>query len=350
MTERLAILAEGMFDRSEAKTAHGVLRYGERPVVCVVDSRLAGRSAAEVVPFCRRDVPIVDTVEAAHALGATCVLVGIAPSGGKLDATSRAILLRALALGMDVEAGLHTLLADDPDLVAAAAADGGRLRDLRAGPGDLTVPRAALDRRPGVRVVHTVGTNCAIGKMTTSLELEQAARARGARSVFVATGQTGIAISGWGIAVDHVISDYIAGAAERLVDEGSARGDLLFVEGQGSLFHPAYSGVTLGLLHGARPDVLVLQHQAGETMNDDYPAVPIPQLPEAVDYYERTAEYLHPARVAAIVLNTRDLDERAAAAAVAEVEAATGLPCADVVREGAERVLDAVMDSLPDGP
>jgi uncharacterized NAD-dependent epimerase/dehydratase family protein len=255
-----------------------------------------------------------------------------------------------MALGMDVEAGLHTLLGADAEFVEVAREYGVALRDLRSSPTDLSVPRSTLDRRADVRVVHTVGTNCAIGKMTTSLELEREARARGEQSVFVATGQTGIAIAGWGVAVDHVISDYVAGAAERLVDEGSERGDLLFVEGQGSLFHPGYSGVTLGLLHGCRPDVLVLQHLAGETYNDDYPSIPIPPLDEAVAYYERTASYLHPARVAAIVLNTKHLDDEAARAAIVEVEGLTGLPCADVVRDGPERVLDAVMESLPSRP
>lgn len=347
MSERLAILAEGMYEHSNAKTAHGVLRFGDRPVVCVIDSTQAGRGSAEVVPFSRRDVPIVATIDEAKDLGATSVLIGIAPSGGKLAGAWRTALLRAMALGLDVEAGLHTLLSDDPELSAAATQYGVALRDLRSTPEGLSIPRSALDRPAGLRVVHTVGTNCAIGKMTTSLELTDAARARGERAVFVPTGQTGIAIAGWGIAVDHVISDYVAGAAERLVDEGATRGNLLFVEGQGSLFHPGYSGVTLGLLHGCRPDIMVLQHQAGETHNDDYPSVPIPPLDEVVAYYERTAGFVHPGRVAAIVLNTRMLDDAGARRAVAEAEALTGLPAADVVRDGPERVLDAVMESLP---
>jgi uncharacterized NAD-dependent epimerase/dehydratase family protein len=350
VSDRLAVLTEGMFDHSNAKTAHGVLRFGDRPVACVVDSAHAGRSSVEVVPFSRRDVPIVASFEEAKALGATTVLVGIAPSGGKLAGPWRTALLQAMALGLDVEAGLHTLLREDEELRAAADRHGVALRDLRSSPDGLSIPRSALDRPAGLRVVHTVGTNCAIGKMTTGLELTDAARARGEAAVFVPTGQTGIAIAGWGIAVDHVISDYIAGAAERLIDEGVSRGDLLFVEGQGSLFHPGYSGVTLGLLHGCRPHVMVLQHLAGETHNDDYPSVPIPPLAEAVAYYERTESLVHPSVVAAIVLNTRMLDEAGARRAVAEAADRTGLPVADVVRDGPDAILDAVMESLPDRP
>jgi uncharacterized NAD-dependent epimerase/dehydratase family protein len=347
VSERLALLADGLFDRSDAKTAHGVLRFGDRDVACVVDQVHAGRTSVEVEPFSRRSVPIVADIDAAAALGATCALVGVAPGGGRLSATLRAAVLRAMALGLDVEAGMHTLLNDDAELVMAAAGYGVALRDLRTSPSDLSIPRLDLSRPAGVRVVHTVGTDCAIGKMSTGLELHDAARRRGQRSAFVATGQTGIAITGWGIAVDHVIADYIAGAAERLVDQGAEHGDLLFVEGQGSLLHPAYSGVTLGLLHGCQPDVLVLQHLAGANTNEDYAALPIPPLPDVVALYERMAAAVRPAAVAAVARNTRNLDEAGARAAVAEAEAVTGLVADDPVRFGPERLLDAVLAALP---
>ncbi|MGI9187245.1 MAG: DUF1611 domain-containing protein [Gaiellales bacterium] len=347
MSEQLAILAEGLWAESDAKTGHGVLRFGsDRDVVCVVDSTQAGRTSAEVVPFARRDVPIVADVDAARALGASCALIGVAPAGGKLTDAWKAQLLRAMELGMDVEAGLHTLLNDDPALVAAAAAHGVQLRDLRTSPKGLTIPRADLSRTADVRVVHTVGTDCAIGKMSTALELTDGARARGRNAVFVATGQTGIAITGWGIAVDHVISDYVNGAAESLIDQGGERGDLLFLEGQGSLLHPGYSAVTQGLLHGSQPDVLVLQHLAGQTHNDDYPSRPIPPLADVIALYELSASAVRPAKVAAIALNTKHLDDATAAQAIAAAEAATGLVADDVVRHGPERVLDAVLQAV----
>jgi uncharacterized NAD-dependent epimerase/dehydratase family protein len=346
VSERLAIFAEGLFARHNGKTAHGVIRYGNREVVAVIDSTEAGRGAAEVVPFALHDVPIVATLGEAIERGASAVLVGVAPTGGRLDASWRAMLLEAIGAGLHVEAGLHTQLSEDPELRRAATRAGVALRDLRAAPPDLTVPRGP-DSRPGsVRVVHSVGSDTVIGKKVVTLELDRAARGRGERSVFVPTGQTGVAIAGWGIAVDHVISDYVAGAAERLVHEGAGRGDLLFVEGQGALFHPAYSGVTLGLLHGAAPDLLVLVHKAGASAIRNYPDRPIPPLTELVAAYEGVARPVRPARVAAIALNTADLDEHDARAAVGEAQEATGLIADDVVRFGPDRVLDAVLDAL----
>jgi uncharacterized NAD-dependent epimerase/dehydratase family protein len=346
VSDRLAIFAEGLFARHSGKTGHGVIRYGTREVLAVVDSTEAGRTAGEVEPFCLHPVPIVATVREAIDMGATVLLIGVAPTGGKLDPAWRPALLEAIEAGLTLEAGLHTQLADDPELAAAAERSGVQLRDLRAAPPDLTVPKGPDSRPASVRVVHSVGSDTVIGKKVVTLELDRAARERGLRSVYVPTGQTGVAIAGWGIAVDHVISDYVAGAAERLVLEGSERGDLLFVEGQGALFHPAYSGVTLGLLHGSAPDLLVLVHKPNATGIRNYPELPIPPLPELIAAYESVAAPVRPARVAAIALNTSDLEEGAARAAVAAAENQTGLAADDVVRFGPERVLDAVLQAL----
>jgi uncharacterized NAD-dependent epimerase/dehydratase family protein len=290
-----------------AKTAHGVIRYGTREVVAVVDSSQAGRTAAEVVPFCEKPVPIVATIAEAVDRGADTMLIGIAPTGGRLDDTWRALVLEAIDRGLNVEAGLHTILADDAEFSAAAERNGVRLRDLRLPPPDLGVPRGPGGRKPGLRVVHSVGSDVAIGKKAVTVELDAAARARGMSSVYVPTGQTGVAIAGWGIAVDHVLSDYVSGAAERLVDEGAERGDLLFVEGQGSIFHPAYSAVTLGLLHGCSPDLLILVHRAGATRFEGYPDLALPSLGELIEAYEMVVRPLRPARVVAVALNTSRL-------------------------------------------
>ena len=347
----LAILTAGLFDDLHAKTAHGVIRYGKREVVAVIDARFAGRTADEVVPFCRRPVPIVATVEEAIALGAHALLIGVAPAGGKLTPEWRQTLETAMAASLDVEAGLHNELAADPGLAAAAARNGVALRDLRAVPESLELPLGRAHRRPGVRVVQTVGSDCAIGKMSVALELEETARARGLGSCFVPTGQTGVAIAGWGIAVDHVISDFIAGAAESLINQGAARGDLLFIEGQGALFHPAYSGVTLGLLHGSAPDALVLAHKHGSESMYGYEDTPIPPLRELVHAYELICAPISEARVAAIALNTVDLiADKQARSAIAAVEDETGLPCDDVPRFGADRLLDAVLSALESEP
>ena len=200
------------------------------------------------------------------------------------------------------------------------------------------------------KVVLTVGSDCAIGKMTVSLELDREARSRGIASEFVPTGQTGIAIAGWGISVDAVVADFLAGAAERLVVEGAARGgELLLVEGQGSLLHPAYSGVTLGLVHGSAPHVYVLCHLAGQEYVDDDPRFPMPSLSALVDLHERISLPARPARVAAIALNTRDLgDARGSGPRSRPRNAETGLPADDPVRFGAGRLVDAVLAALED--
>ena len=346
MSDRLAIFAEGLFAKHTGKTAHGVIRYGTRDVVAVIDSSCAGRTASEVEPFCLRPVPIVATLQEALERGADSLLIGAAPPGGKLDPAWRPTLLSAIDAGLSLEAGLHTQLNADPELREAAARRGVELRDLREAPPDLTVPEGPYSRPDSVQVVHSVGSDTVIGKKVVTLELDRSARERGLPSVYVPTGQTGVAIAGWGIAVDHVISDYVAGAGERLVLEGAERGDLLFVEGQGALYHPAYSGVTLGLLHGSAPDVLVLVHKAGATHNRNYPDLPIPPLNELIAAYENVAARVRRTRVAAIALNTSDLDHDAARAAIAEAERETGLVADDVVRFGAERVLDAVLTAL----
>jgi uncharacterized NAD-dependent epimerase/dehydratase family protein len=345
--ERVAIFAEGWFRTDNGKASHALLRYGPRPVVCVVDSTLAGQRAGDVVPYAASTAPIVATIAEAAALGAEVVSIGVAPAGGKLPPEWRTALLEALALGMHVEAGLHDELANDPELRAAAASAGRDLRDLRTAPSGLSTPTGAGSKLP-VSIVHAVGSDCAIGKMTAVLELTRAAETAGEQAVFVPTGQVGVSVAGWGIAVDHVIADYVAGAAEQLVIDGAARGDVLLVEGQGSILHPAYSGVTLGLLHGCTPHVLVLCHLAGATAIDEWDDVLIPPLPELIRLYEQIAAPLRPARVAAIVLNTRGIaDAETARAECLRIEQETGLVCDDPVRFGADRLWQAVSEALP---
>jgi uncharacterized NAD-dependent epimerase/dehydratase family protein len=227
-----------------------------------------------------------------------------------------------------------------------AARHGVELRDLRKPPPGLNVPTGENLTHPA-KVVLTVGSDCAIGKMTVALELDAETRRRGIPSEFVPTGQTGIAIAGWGISVDAVVADFLAGAAETLVLEGMDRGGLLlWVEGQGSLLHPAYSGVTLGLLHGSAPHALVLCHLAGQPVVDDDERFPMPSLAELVELHERSTLLARPARVVAIALNTRDLGEAGARAAIAAAEAETGLPAGDPVRFGAAGIADAVFTEV----
>ena len=337
--KRYLVLAEGFSgDPHYGKTARGVLRYRRDDVVAVLDSTRAGES--------EDGLPVVGTVDEALPFDPTTALVGVATQGGRFPPEWIELIRTCVENGLDVENGLHVFLTDDPELVTLARRRGAELHDLRRPPADLstvTGENLAVD----ARIVLTVGSDCAIGKMTVCCELDLEARRRGLRSVFVPTGQTGIAIAGWGIAVDAVVSDFLAGATERLVVEGGRRGDLLWVEGQGALLHPLYSGVTLGLMHGSVPHAYVLCHEAGRTEIEG--AVghhPIPSLRELVELHERISLPVRPARVVAVAVNTRSLDEEGARAAVAEAEAETGLPADDPVRFGAGRLLDAVLEGL----
>ncbi|HUK97433.1 MAG TPA: DUF1611 domain-containing protein [Gaiellaceae bacterium] len=342
---RVLILAEGRSgDPHYGKTAHGVLRYRPEQVVAILDSTRAGGEES--------GFPIVADVGEAMRYEPTVALVGVATAGGRFPPAWRELLRDAIAAGLDVENGLHEFLTRDEELAALAREHGVALRDLRLPPDGLNVPTGA-NLTHGAATVLTVGSDCAIGKMTVSLELDREARRRGIASEFVPTGQTGIAIAGWGMSVDAVVSDFIAGAAEQLVLEGVGRGgELLFVEGQGSLLHPAYSGVTLGLIHGSAPHAYVLCHQAGQTVVDENEAFPMPPLADLVELHEQMSLLARPAAVLAIALNTRDLDEGAARAAVREAEAETGLPADDPVRFGAAKLVDALLPVLeaPAGP
>ncbi|HJX75885.1 MAG TPA: DUF1611 domain-containing protein, partial [Gaiella sp.] len=256
--EPTLILAEGFSaDTHYGKTMRGVLRYRREDVVAILDSERAGET--------EQGIPVVADVAAALEHEPRVALVGVATQGGRFPVAWRAILAECVRAGLAIENGLHQMLGDDPELRPLADEHGVELRDLRRPPEGLDCPTGENLEVPA-RIVLTVGSDCAIGKMTVALELDRAARARGIASVFVPTGQTGIAIAGWGISVDAVVADFLAGATERLVVEGHRRGgDLLWVEGQGSLVHPAYSGVTLGLFHGSAPHALVLCHRAGTT-------------------------------------------------------------------------------------
>jgi uncharacterized NAD-dependent epimerase/dehydratase family protein len=334
--KRYLILAEGRSgDPHYGKTMRGVVAYGADPTVAILDSERAGESYA--------GIPVVGTVAEALSLAPTTALVGVATQGGRFPPAWRELLRQCVAAGLDVENGLHEYLENDTGLVELAARHGVELRDLRKPPADLNVPTGENLEVPA-RIVLTVGSDCAIGKMTVCLELDREARRRGLRSVFVPTGQTGIAIAGWGLSVDAVVSDFVAGAAERLVVEGSQRGDLLWVEGQGALLHPAYSGVTLGLIHGSAPHAFVLCHLAGSTEIEGYPGHhALRSLRELVELHERIALPARPAKVEAIALNTRNLDEDGARAAIAAAEEETGLPADDPVRFGSGKLLDAVV-------
>lgn len=320
-----------------------MLRYRPEDVVAVIDRGHAGKSADSVVGI-GAAIPVVATLEEAVSLGANRLLIGTAPPGGGLPPEWRAELVGALALGLDIYSGLHIFLNDDVELVSHARRTGAALVDLRAVPDDLSTPNGARERVEAP-VVLTVGSDCNVGKMTVCLELMRRAQQGGIDGRFVATGQTGVLLAGRGMAIDRVISDFVAGATERILEEayleGETRAELLFVEGQGSLIHPFYSAVTLGLLHGTRPDRMILCHSCSRTEVRHCPGRAIPPLEHLVELYEQAAAWVDPAPVVGIALATYSLPEEEAQREIERVKMSTGLPVEDVVRFGTGALLGA---------
>lgn len=334
---RIAILAHERFP-DDAKTAVGVLRYGDHDVVAVLDREHAGQRVHDHLPDVQ-DAPIVaglDNVPDCDAL-----LIGIAPIGGGFEQSWRPDVVAALKRGCDVVSGLHYVLGDDDQFRTLADEHGAEIRDVRRPPDDLTVA-AGTASEVDAHVVLTVGTDCSSGKMTASYELREAARERGIDAEVVPTGQTGIMISGWGIAIDRVISDFAAGATERLVEQAGDH-EVLFVEGQGALVHPAYSGVTAAILHGAQPDSLVLCHVAGQQRVGGYEEFELPDPAAYAELYESMAGPVSGATVDAGLLNTAAFDRGGADEQLDRYGRALGVPVTDPVRDGANGILDAVL-------
>lgn len=327
---RHAVLTEGFLTDVHGKTAHGVLRYRPEQVVAVVDSHHAGKRVDEVVPSLRSDAPIVPTVREALAYRPRSLLIGFATDGGSIPPALRRPIFEAIDAGLDIISGLHEVLADDPEIASRAASKGVELVDVRVPPAKIPLFSGAAydERRP---VVLAVGSDCAVGKMTAMLEIERAAREGGQKAEFIATGQTGILITGKGIAVDRVISDFVTGAAEQLVLSADADAGVLLVEGQGSIFHPAYAPVTFGLLYGSAPDALLLCHRPGLSHVLGFSQA-VPDLRTLIEMHERIVSFVKPARVIGIVLDTSALDEEGAREAITQAERETGLPADDPVR------------------
>jgi uncharacterized NAD-dependent epimerase/dehydratase family protein len=338
-SKRVVVLAHEKFP-DRAKTATGVLKYADYDVVAVLDRDKPGTTASEH----RRDLPDVPVVASMEdAPEADALLVGIAPIGGGFDASWRDDVRTAIERGCDVIAGLHYFLSEDDEFAELAAEHGVELDDVRKPHEDLSVAEGrAAD--VDADVVLTVGTDCSVGKMTVSLELVEAARERGIDAGFIPTGQTGIMISGWGNPIDRVVSDFTAGAVEEMILEVGDDYDVLFVEGQGSIVHPAYSAVTCGILHGSMPDAMVLCHAAGRDVVHGYESFDLPPVSEYVSLYENLARPVHESAVVAGALNTSHIDDdEAARDAVEAYQTALDAPATDVVRFDADDILDAIL-------
>jgi uncharacterized NAD-dependent epimerase/dehydratase family protein len=316
-------------DQLAAKTAQGVKDW--RRDWCVGQLRLPG---------CNADLRLPDmTVEQAAAAGVKTVIVGVANRGGVIGESWIGVLKRALELGLDLASGLHKRLSDVPALVEAAKTHGRRLLDVRHPTREFAVGTGT--KRSGKRML-TIGTDCSIGKMYTALALEKEMRARGLKADFRATGQTGIFIAGGGVSIDAVASDFVSGAVEWLTPANDPdHWDL--VEGQGSLFHASYAGVTLGLIHGAQPDALVMCHEPARPHMRGLPHYKLPDLQTCIDANLAAARLTNPSvRCVGLSLNTSALDPAAAERALRDTEQKHDLPAVDPLRTGVGKIVDAL--------
>jgi uncharacterized NAD-dependent epimerase/dehydratase family protein len=341
-------LAEGLFEWHYGKTATGVIRYGQDPVVAVIDSTKVGQDVSHALDApIGVGIPIVQDIREALHHQPDTLLIGIAPKGGALPAAWRWQLFTAIEAGLNIVSGLHFFLSDDPELRAAAEKRGVTIWDVRRAPDRQRVSEY-LPHRPGSHTVLMVGSDCATGKMSTALEINQEALKRGLNSAFIATGQTGIMISNDGLPVDRLIVDFTAGLVEEMVLRFAENHDWVFVEGQGALNHPGYSPVTLGLIHGSMPDAMIFCHKVGTTAIEGYDNCPFPPIKRMIQMNEDMINWLRPnkpCKVVGISLVTQGLNDEQAREAVRQLEDDMGLPTTDVWRFGAGRLLDALLNT-----
>lgn len=337
--QKIVILAEGSFGILESKTATVLVRYLTENVVAVIDSTNAGKDVSEVIEI-GKGIPVVVSLAEAMKFQPTMLAIGIAPPGGELPQAWRTVLCEAIEHGMHIMSGLHRFLSEDLELANLAKRYDVVLWDARKPPTGLPVATCKADDVDAT-VVLTVGADCRVGKMLAGIEITNALQKVGLNAEFCPTGQNGIMVWGWGIAIDAVVSDFTAGAAERIVLDGAENHDLLIVEGQGSLVHPGYSGVTLSLLHGSMPDAMIFCHQPSRTIVARY-TVPLPPITELIQQYEMLANPIKPAKVVGLALNCFDLTEAEALKAIEDAEQQTGLPATDVVRFGSKKLVEAI--------
>lgn len=338
MARKIVMLTDGYSDAHTAKTAISVMRYRPEEVVSVLDADSAGRTAQEVFGV-GGSVPVVASLETSPP-GDT-LMVGIAPPGGKIPPHWRPIVLEAIRRKMNVVSGLHDFLNDDAILAAAAKEHEVALIDVRDNDEHDVANREGI-REPCLRL-HTVANECSCGKMVASIELTRGLQEAGVDAKFVATGQTGIMIEGDGCPVDRVISDFVSGAAEKLVLNNQHH-EAIVVEGQGSLFHPRYSGVTLGLLHGVVPDGLILCYEMGRERIYGMEQFAVAPLDKVREFYEAAANIMHPCKVIAVAINGAKYSDEEVEAEREKVVRELGLPACDVFRHGPGELVRAALE------
>ncbi len=334
---RIILLTGGHTDPGRAKTAVNLIRYKPSEIVGILDPTHAGQSCQSIFGL-GGDIPIEASYDALPP--ADTVAIGIAPSGGKLPPDLRAQVLEAIQRGLNLISGLHQFLSEDPEIAANAAAQNVTIWDVRKTLEREVANRVGIDER--CLRIHTVGQDCNVGKMVVSLELTLALQKQGHDARFVATGQTGIMIEGSGCPIDAVVSDFVNGAAEKLV-LANQQHSILLIEGQGSLAHPRYSAVTLGLLHGCQPDGLILCYEMGREHVAGMEGVPLKSLAAYRFLYETMASLMHPCRVIGIAMNSRRYTDEQADEERQRLRRELGLPICDVLRHGTEELAQAIL-------
>jgi uncharacterized NAD-dependent epimerase/dehydratase family protein len=344
MKRRILALAEGRFSPLKSKTANAALIYTPGETVAIIDSTKNGKTAQDVLGY-GGDVPVVASIEEGLKFQPTHLLIGIAPSGGRLPDVWRDWIKTAICNKMHILSGLHTILSDDDEFAKLAEEHHVTITDWRKIPLEYEVVSKGNYRTRKAKAILTVGVDCNIGKMTTMLQVYNEFLKRGLKSDFIGTGQTGIMISGKGIAVDAVISDYIAGSIEKCIDASNAEGyNYIFVEGQGALTHQGYSGVTFGLMHGTMPDAMIMCVQPTRT-HDDY-GLPIPDVNTLIKLHEDVITLFRPTKIVGIGINSIGLTDEQSRDEAKKLEDKTGLPAIDAFRFGGEKLTDALLNYL----
>jgi uncharacterized NAD-dependent epimerase/dehydratase family protein len=333
----MVLLTDGVTNVGTAKTAVNLIRYKPEEVVAVWDPANAGKTSREV--FGLGNTPIVAKLE--EAKGANVVAIGIAPAGGKLSPTLRAQILEAMSKGLDVLSGLHAFVSDDVELAEAARKLGRKITDVRKNTERDVTQRKNINER--CLRIHTVGHDCNVGKMVVSLEVANALKRRGKDAKFVATGQTGMMIEGDGCPVDAVVVDFLNGAAEKLV-LANQHHEIILIEGQGSITHPRYSAVTLGLLHGCMPQGLILCYEMGRSTVYGLDSVKLFPLARYRELYEEMASLQFPCKTIGIGINGRRFSDAEVEEERKRIEGELGLPACDILRHGPDRLVEAVLN------
>lgn len=339
--EKVIILAEEKFSPLESKTANAAIIYLTNQVLAVIDSTQANKTSQDVLGY-GGSIPVLKSIEEGLKLKPTALLIGIAPPGGRLPESWKQMIRTSLENGLNIYSGLHTILNDDEEFKNLAKKYNCKITDWRKIPERYEVVTNGNYLTRNAKTILSVGVDCNIGKMTTTLQIYHDFLKKGFRADFIGTGQTGIMISGKGIAVDSIISDYIAGGIELCIDESDKLGfDFIFVEGQGALTHHGYSGVTMGLIHGTMPDAMILCHQPTRKV-DNY-NLPLPSLKKLIDLHEGIVKFFKETKIVGVGLNSIGLSDEESMRVADEIQKETGLPTIDTFRFGAEKISNALL-------